>query len=184
MSLLALCVILITVVQVICLLALVDQYHGLLQIREALGLVDTPQELAIDGAEQLKPSTVGLPSQLDNEEVAVVVLLSTKCGTCRSIGRGFQGRVSSPAWAVIAAESRERGEEWLADVGLSGERLVMDVGGTVAERLKLKTFPSAVIFTRGSVESARTLPSYRQLSRLLGAGVDEYSKAKLRGSET
>jgi hypothetical protein len=173
-----LCVILIAVVQVICLLALVDQYHGLLQIREALGLVDTPQQLAIDGAEYLTPSSVGLPSHLDNEELAVVVLLSTKCGTCRSIGRGFQGHVSSPAWAVIAGESRERCKEWLIEVGLSGARLVEDIGGTVAESLKLTTFPSAIVFANGSIQSARTLPSFRQLKRLLDVGAEEYSTAQ------
>jgi thioredoxin-like negative regulator of GroEL len=49
----------------------------------------------------------------------------------------------------------------------------VDIGGTVAEGLNVQTFPAAVVFANGSVAAAQTLPSYRQLQRLLKDGVED-----------
>lgn len=121
-------ILLISIVQLLCLFALVDQYKSILQLRDALRLVDTPQELSLVDLEGVWPSAVGLPVPLDSERFAVVLLLSTKCTTCTAVARGLGGRVQAPLWAVIAAGSERQGEQFQEEVGLTGERVLVDVG--------------------------------------------------------
>jgi hypothetical protein len=169
--LLPIAVALIAIVQVICVLALVDQYRSLLQIRENLGLVDTPQPVHLPAmAAALSPSAVGLPARLDAEDRVVVAFLSTRCMTCRTIGRSLRGRVPPGTWVVVCGSTAEDRDRWLAEVELSGERLTLeDMYDGIASRLDLHVFPSALVFEHGALVQALTLPSSRQLDRLLSA---------------
>ena len=166
MALITLCLVVVAVLQVICLLALVDQYKSLLQVRNALLLVDTPQELPLLGLDGVRPSAVGLPARLDSEEFAIVVLLSNKCGTCTAVARGF-GRFPAPGWAVVAAASEDQCRVFQEEVGLHGDRVLLDVGGRIADRLKVHSFPTAIVFSNGAAVNSRAIPSNRQLRRLL-----------------
>lgn len=166
MTLIWLGILFIALVQGICMFALVDQYRSMLQIRDALRLIDTPQELPLLELEGLSPSAFGLPSRIDSEALAVVVLLSTKCTTCTAVARGF-GEFPAPGWAVIAANSTDQIEGFEESVGLSGSRVIRDVGGRVADRMKIRTFPTAIVFAAGAAVNLRTIPSHRQLRRLL-----------------
>jgi hypothetical protein len=164
------------VVQVVCVLALIDQYKGLLQIRTGLGLIDTPRvlELANLGASPA-PSTLGLPTRLDAETAAVVVFLSTTCTICRSIGEGLRGVVPARMWVVVEGPSPEICAHWLEEVQLSGERIVHDIAGQIAARLQLQVVPAALVFDRGKLKHAQTLPSFRQLERVLSQSPTRFS---------
>jgi hypothetical protein len=159
----------IAIVQLICVLALVDQYRGLLQIRESLGLVDSPQPLSLPALTAApSPSSVGLPEQLDQEDRTIVAFLSTKCMTCRTIGRNLHGHVPANMWVVVEGPTEMACNRWLEEIGLSSQRVsVEDMNDGVASRLDLTVFPSALVFDRGSLALAQTLPSFRQLSQLL-----------------
>lgn len=176
MIVLALCVALIAAVEIVCVLALMDQYKGLLQIRRGLGLIDTPRVLEIPnlGAAPA-PSALGLPAQLDAEAAAVVVFLSTKCTICRSIAEGLGGVVPTRMWVVLEGPSPEACAHWLAEVRLSGERIVEDVAGEIARRLHLEVVPAALVFDRGKLTHAQTLPSLRQLERVLSQSPTRFS---------
>src|SRR5215472_559454 len=163
----------VAIIQVVCVLALVDQYRGLIQIREGMGLIDTPQPIELAAmAESPSPSAIGLPGHLDAAERVVVAFLSTKCMTCRTIGRGLHGRVPRDLWVVVEGPTEEECARWLDDVGLARERVMVEnMNDGVASRLDLSVFPSTLVFDQGSLTAAETLPSSRQLSRLLSAPV-------------
>ena len=163
----------VAIIQVVCVLALVDQYRGLIQIRESMGLIDTPQPIELAAmAASPSPSDIGLPAHLDAAERVVVAFLSTKCMTCRTIGRGLHGRVPRDLWVVVEGPTDEECDRWLDDVGLARERVMVEnMNDGVASRLDLSVFPSALVFDQGFLTAAETLPSSRQLSRLLSAPV-------------
>jgi hypothetical protein len=159
----------IAILQVICLLALVDQYKGLLQIRESMGLLDTPEPIQLAALTAAPaPSELGLPERLDAEERVVVAFLSTKCTTCRNIGKGLRGHIPTNMLVMLEGPRQDACEQWLTEVGLSGERVLIEsMHDGVASRLDLSIFPSALIFEAGSLRAAQTLPSTRQLRQLL-----------------
>lgn len=168
MLVLAVVLVVIAVIQVVCVLALIDQYRGLLQIRANLGLIDVTKaiDLPAVGA-RVAPSSVGLPRELDHEALTVVAFLSTKCSTCRTIAEELQGHVRKPLWVIVEGPSAEACSDFLAAVGLSGSRIGQDVQGEIAQRLDLRVAPAALIFLDGQLARALSLPSARQLKRIL-----------------
>lgn len=152
-------------VQAICVLALIDQYKGILQIRHRLDLKDTAIDLDIAETGVLASET-GLPSPFSTEEGVVAVLFSTKCASCFSVAEGFKGRVPAGAFAIIAG-SEVQCREFQDRVGLTGDRVLMDVDGRIADKLRVRTFPSALLFSRGELTAAKSVPSYRELRHVI-----------------
>ena len=165
----------VAVIQVICLFALVDQYKSLLQIRESMRLVDTPNDLPLFDLEGTLPSSVGLPAAVDSEPFAVVLLLSTRCTTCKAVARGMGGQVPAHSWAVIEGRSESECQEFRDEVSLADQPVLIDVGGRIAERLRTRIFPTAIVFSNGVARSARTIPSYRQFRQVLERREQSYA---------
>jgi hypothetical protein len=157
-----------SILVVICVLALVDQYLTLEVIRNRLKLEDTPEPIALPRDRSLAPSAVGLPSDLDSWPHLVALFLSTSCTTCRSIAEGMRTQPSSNVWVVLQqVRDVEHGTQWLADVGLPAERATIDLDGSVAETLGISIIPSAVLYREGDPLLAQSIPSFRQLTPLL-----------------
>ncbi|HEX6686108.1 MAG TPA: hypothetical protein VF062_25265 [Candidatus Limnocylindrales bacterium] len=158
-----------SVLMVICLLALVDQYHTLELIRAKLKIEDNPQPLNVP--RDRAPSGIGLPLELDGKPHLVVLFLSTSCNTCRSIAKGLNDSPSPNIWVVLEhAHTAERALQWLDAVALPADRVTIDLDGSVADALTIDVTPSAVVFREGRVLLAQTIPSFRQLTPLLSAG--------------
>lgn len=167
MVLIVIALIVVSLIQCLCLFALVDQYKSLLQIRDALRLVDTPNELPLLGLDEVRPSALGLPAAIDTEPFAVVLLLSTKCTTCRAVAKGMGGHVPSTCWVVVEGRGEPEIRSFREETGLLSGAIFADPGGRIAEKLRAHVFPSAVVFVRGVAQTARSIPSYRQLTQLL-----------------
>ena len=181
MVLLTMGLIAVALLQVLCLLALVDQYKGLLQIRTSLKLVDTPYDLGLAVDEAPRPSAVGLPADFDTEDIVIVIVFSTKCASCVTVAQGMRGRVPGPAWALIAAGSEEQCREFQRSAALPSDRVLIDVGGLIASGLNVRTFPSAVVFSKGELKTAMTIPSHRQLRNLIEDSVAQFAVTNRSG---
>jgi hypothetical protein len=181
MALVTMGLIAVGLVQLICLLALVDQYKGLLQIRRDLSLVDTPYDLGLVDDEAPRASATGLPKAFDAEELVVIAVFSTKCASCVTVAQDWRGRISEPTWALIAAGSEDQAREFQRTVGLPSDRVLIDVDGRIASNLKVRTFPSAVVFSKGELKTATTIPSYRQLRALIEDSVAQVAGINGRG---
>jgi hypothetical protein len=155
------CVVLLVVV-----LALVDQYRTLELIREDLGLNDRPEPIGLPDPAPT-PSQLGLPESWDVPEHLVLLFLSTTCTTCASIARKLNGRIPSTLQVILEVTGHGAPEEWLDDVGLRGQGVIVDVESAIADGLQLSITPAAVIYQRGTLRMAQTIPSYRQLEPLL-----------------
>jgi len=165
MNLIVTALIVIGIAQVLCLLALVDQYKGLLQIREQLKLIDTSYDLELSGV-GTRASAAGLPSDLSHTDIAVTLMFSTKCLTCYNVAESMKGRLPASTWAIITG-SEGQCAEFQTRAHLGHDRVILDVGGKIVDKLRVHAFPSALLFVDGELRAAKSVPSLREFEHLL-----------------
>ena len=163
-------VVVLSILVVICLLALIDQYQTLELIRAKLKLEDNPEPIDLPEDRALAPSAVGLPADLDARPHLVILFLSTSCSTCRSIAQSMNGSPPKDMWVVLEqAHSAEEGAQWLSTAKIPSAVASVDVDGSISAALGIDVTPSAVLYREGEPVLAQTIPSYRQLTPLLSA---------------
>jgi hypothetical protein len=158
------------VVVFVLLAAVRELVKDVLQLRAALGILDRPLDVDVGSVAGTLPSSYGLPDALDAEAAAVVLFLSERCGTCRSIAASFVDELPDGLWVVLEASSPDAAAEFLEDSRLpaiGGGRVVIDVAGGVAERIGLNTTPVAFRVAAGRITSATTVPSARYLTSIV-----------------
>ena len=147
--------------------ALVELFRQVQQIRRHLDLDDRPTPLDLGRLVGKPATTVGLPAELDRTRAAMVLFLTSKCATCRSIAAAFKGAVPLAMWVVVEPVSGDDADLFVEEFRLLGERTVVDRGGRIADRLGLDVTPSAVLVDGGRLQRAETVPSSRQAFAML-----------------
>jgi hypothetical protein len=140
------------------------------QLREAAGILDRPLDVALGSVVGTKPSGYGLPDGLDAEESAILLFLSERCGTCRSIAASFGETLPDGLWVVLEARSPDAAIEFLESSHMpkmNDGRVCVDVGGAIAERIGLNTTPVGFRVEHGLIMSATTVPSTRYLTSIV-----------------
>ncbi|MFF7788141.1 hypothetical protein [Streptomyces sp. NPDC007991] len=158
-----------SVLVLVCLLALVDQYQTQQLIRRRLELDDAPSPIDLPLDRALAPSAIGLPAELDDHEHLVVLFLSTTCDTCRTIAKKLNGKPPQTLWIVLVEGSAERAAEWFSSTGVPRNQGTVDLDGRISDALELDITPAALVYRRGEVVLGQTVPSFRQLDPLLTA---------------
>ncbi|GAA3956304.1 hypothetical protein [Actinoplanes auranticolor] len=157
-----------SVIIVICVLALVDQYQTLELIRATLKLEDNPSPIPFADDGSIRPSLIGLPPDLDEQPHLALLFLSVSCTTCRSIAEGLRRQDWQHVWIVLQqAHSEEEGRLWLDGMKVPINRATVDVDESVARAVGIETVPSVILYRSGEAFLAQTLPSFRQLQPLL-----------------
>lgn len=146
--------------------AQIEMYRNIEQLRDYSGLIDRAVAVTIARTGE-RPSTVGLPAELDSAARAVVLLLSDKCATCRSIVASLDGAVPGDLVLVIEAEDPSKDNGLALSYNLDPGRTVIDPTGRIGEGLGIQTTPVAVVVENGRFARATTVPSSRQLRALL-----------------
>ncbi len=146
--------------------AQVELYRTVQQLREYGGLVDRPRPVEMRRA-NLRPSEVGLPESLDRKTRAVVLFLSDRCGTCRSIAAALDGAVPKDLYIIIDPGRSGEQSELQLTYRLDHDRTITDSTGQIAEALNIKISPAAAVIENGRLVRATTIPSTRQLHALL-----------------
>jgi hypothetical protein len=143
----------------------IELYRTVEQLREYSGLIDrtVPLSLAQVGA---RPSSAGLPPALDSALWSVVLLLSDKCATCRSIAASLNGAVPPDLFVVVEPDAGERADLTMT-YDLNAARTIVDPKRRISAKLGIKVTPAAVIVEHGRLVRATTVPSSRQLQALL-----------------
>lgn len=181
MTLLWVTVVVLALLTAICLLALVDQYRSLELIKAKLKLEDSPEPIPLPTGRDLAPSSIGLPAELDDREHLVVLFLSTSCTTCRTICQEMPSRAWSSVWVVLEqSHSIEDAQSWFTQFGVPSGVSSVDVDGGISNALEVSVTPAAVLYRKGKVLVAQTIPSTRQLTPLL----DERTSSRLQALET
>ncbi|HEY0512969.1 MAG TPA: hypothetical protein VGH73_13755 [Thermoanaerobaculia bacterium] len=153
--------------------ALLEMYRDVRQLREVVGILDRPLTVDIGPVAGTKPSSYGLPWVLDSAASAVVLFLSERCGTCRSLAAGLGRPLPAGLWVVLEARSPDSADAFLDAHGLtnlasaSDGRLLVDVAGDIAGRIGLDTTPVGFRVEAGVLIGATTVPSSRYLNSIL-----------------
>lgn len=147
--------------------AQVEMFRDLAQIRELSGLLDQPMDVDLAGAVGGQPSSFGLPPQLDGSTAAIVLFLSDKCGTCRTIATSLDGRIPDGLWLVLDPASPTEDPELALSFDAGASRLLVDRQRDISSRLNVRVMPAAIVIKNGRFSHASTVPSTRQLSTVL-----------------
>jgi hypothetical protein len=151
--------------------ALLELYRDVRQLRDVAGILDRPLNVDVGPVTGTRPSTHGLPAALDSAASAIVLFLSERCGTCRSLAAGFEKPLPVGLWVVLEARDVPSAAAFLESYGLtavtSDRRVVVDVAGEIAGRIGLNTTPVGFRVENGVLTSATTVPSSRYLTSIL-----------------
>lgn len=163
-GILALCVALAVVLAIVS-AALVEVFRQLADIRSVLSLDDRP--ISLDLLDRhLSSRSIGLPAAIEAIPEAMVVFLSTRCGTCRAIASAFVGGAPKSAWFVIEGDGD--GSRHLAKLlSASADRVTMDTEGIISERIGLEITPAVLTFEYGELARAQAVSSPRQVMSLV-----------------
>lgn len=151
--------------------ALLEMYRDVRQLREVVGILDRPLSVDIGRVAGTRPSVHGLPRGLDSGASSLVLFLSERCATCRSIAKGLGRPLPEGLWVVLEARNPDSAVVFLEAYGLKDlapdGRIIVDVAGEVAGRIGLDTTPVCFRVEGGVLTSATTVPSSRYLNSIL-----------------
>jgi hypothetical protein len=150
---------------------LVELFRDVRQVRDALGILDRPLTIDIGSAAGTRPSSYGLPRQLDDENNALLLFLTDRCATCRVLAASLGGALPAGLWLVVEAATSQAAAEFIKTYNLGGslknERVSVDLAGALADRLGVKTAPAGYRIENGVFKDAGTVPSMRYLTSIL-----------------
>lgn len=137
------------------------------QLQGAVGILDTPHPLELAAAGE-RPSTHGLPDRLDRVDFEVLLIVSDRCASCRSLLGAIKKPLPESLSLLVEARDEDRAIAWLSAYSLElGDRVLFDEHEEAASSLGLRVSPAAVVIVSGRFASATTVPSARRLRALL-----------------
>ncbi len=148
---------------VVLLSAQVELFRDMKQVRELTGMIDRPFPLDLGLMQGRSPADLGLPA-----DSALILILSDRCGTCRSLAAALDGAVPLRLQIVLSNPGGRASE--LPTVWNLGERAIEDLDGSIMAALDIKVTPAAISVVGGLMTDAQSVPSARQLHELLDRG--------------
>jgi hypothetical protein len=148
-----------------------ELFRDVRQLRDAAGILDRPLDVDIGAVCGTRPSSYGFPEALDSTPSALILFLSDRCGTCRSIAASLDRQLPPMLWIVLEARSAESAASFISSHEMasmsSDGTLIVDVGGTIAARIGLDATPVGFRLQDGRLVNATTVPSMRYLKSIL-----------------
>jgi hypothetical protein len=145
--------------------ALVEVFRQLKELRTALDLDDVPLPLDLRGT-TIRATDLGLDGALSSLPETIVVVLSTKCATCLAIAHSFAGGSPGSVWFILQTAEDEP-MNLGSILSSSRERLLLDPGGRMCERVGIQVTPSLLTVRFGEVVRAQAVSSVRQVLALV-----------------
>lgn len=139
----------------------VELFRDMRQMREVTGLLDQPVELDLGVAVGASLESLG---QRNFKHATLILILSDKCATCRSLAAALDGAV--PPHVQVILHGPGGGESELARLWHL-DRAIEDPESSLANALGINTVPSAVLMEDGRLARGLTVPSVRQLHLLM-----------------
>ncbi|HEV2853723.1 MAG TPA: hypothetical protein VHC97_13045 [Thermoanaerobaculia bacterium] len=159
-----------TLVSLICFAALTEMFKNLEELQKLVDYNDAPKELPDVRSALLgrSPSQYGLPSRLDGEAFAAMLLISPRCHTCARVAAELsKGGIPRELTVVVTGAEEAETRKWLQGLGLSASDVILDHDYQIVNSMALYTTPSLVRIVDGRFAGASTIPSYRALRSVL-----------------
>ncbi len=156
-----------TLLLVLLLGAQIELFRDLAQIREATGAIDTPAPLDISPVLGSKLTDIGFPETIEFGDRGIVLFLSDRCATCRTIARDIAGKDLSGLAVVLIRDSLPNGATAPSRYNWRNDRIVIDSGGSLSAAAGIDTTPAAVLIESRAIRGASSIPSTRALYRVI-----------------
>jgi hypothetical protein len=154
-----------TLLVLICCGALIEVFQQLEQVRTTIKLDDKPIPLELRSG-GTSVTDLGLPSALVDIPEMILIFLSSKCVTCKSIAHAFRGGAPERVWFIL--ETDEDGRKELSDVLSATEsRIVWDKSGEIATVAGIDITPSVLTLSYGTIVRAYAVSSAHQVFALI-----------------
>jgi hypothetical protein len=103
-------------------------------------------------------------------ERAVVLALSTSCGSCQDVAKQLATSGNPQRYAIaLACPSQEAGTGFVKQHGLAGMPLFLDEAGTwLRTQLDVQASPVGLVFSKGRLESAEIFGDIKSLAHVTG----------------
>jgi hypothetical protein len=147
--------------------AQIEMYRDINDLRETGGLIDRPLPINLGRRAHGRPSDYGLPAELDSAASMVLLILSDKCATCRSIAASISGAVPQNVFVMLEPGSAGPDAELTSAYDFDPTRLVIDRTREITYALGIDVTPAAVVIRNGRFETAQTIPSTRLFQALV-----------------
>lgn len=165
---LILVVAIVTVLQLLMFGAGIELLRQIQQLRMHAGLVDHSRTLDFNINFDTRSSSSWVFEPLSAARYAVL-FLSDSCATCVEIATGLPptGDIAG-LYIAVEAPDAESAAEFISNYGLSSRPFVhVDRDGALFSELGVSVTPSVVRFERTLATSSHTVPSSRQMDRVL-----------------
>lgn len=158
-----------TLVSLICFAALTEMYKSLQELQKHVDYNDAPKGLPDVTSALLGhfPSEYGLPSRLDGEPFAAMLLLSPRCHTCARVAAELSKGIPAGVTVVVTGAEEKDAHKWLEGLRLSPDEVILDHGYRIVNSMALYTTPAFIRIIDGRFAGAWTIPSPRALYTLL-----------------
>lgn len=166
MTLVAIGLAVLAVLVLVALLALVDQHQSLEVVRRHLAASTKPVAVEYENP-GVSLASLGLPARLDDREQLNLVILSTSCTVCQTLGQAMRKAPRENLWIVLDAPTPAHGDRWLSTVGLDRRIVTVDDGRRIVAAFGITMTPAVLVLSKGKPLVAQTAPSYEHLEPLL-----------------
>ncbi|WP_279579530.1 hypothetical protein [Fodinicola feengrottensis] len=132
----------------------VEMYRDIAQLRDLSGLIDRPLKVDVSAAVGARPSAYGLPAALDTVDAGLVLFLSDKCATCRTIATSLGSQFPADLWVVLDPANPRKDSEIKVNYPLEQEKVTVDHSREISASVGVTlTPPRSSCWTAGSSES-------------------------------
>jgi hypothetical protein len=151
--------------------AQIELFDQVKQLRRFLDLEDRITVLELGAAKGARPSGFGLPTDIDEADRALVLLLSNKCASCQTLAATMRGGHLPPnTWVVVVPVTGD-GHEFLEAYQLEGApRVLVDKDDRITGALGVEVTPAGLLIENGRLVAAQTVPSVRHLRAIQPTG--------------
>lgn len=144
-----------------------ELYGDILAFRRGAGFIDEPTPIDVNtGLPVAELEVQGLRELVSGR--AIVLIISDRCMACYEVLARVPLYRSDRFFVLVNARSLQGAESWLARHGLTrGEHIAYDALGLMSVQLGVTISPAIVRLQEGFPISGSTVPSARQLDKML-----------------
>jgi hypothetical protein len=152
---------------------LLEMVRQVAQVRRQLDLDDRPVPISLGelAGRPLPEAARAVWSENGALRDGVLVLLSVDCASCRLVAFGLRDLLNrfehQRIVAVLQARTNDEAVRMLAEAGLAGDGVVVDLESEYGAAFGIELRPAAVVVRDGIVSEAAVIRNPRQLDQLL-----------------
>ena len=151
--------------------ATVELFRSVDQLRRFSGFDEDVVAVDLGNAKSRSIGAVGLPNRLISADLRVLLFLSDKCATCRTIAQELGARYPAGLAVVLIPSQADAAKEWKVAFDFDERSTFVDSTHSVVNAIGVRVTPVAIMVENGVLSRGVTVSSYRQIQSYLSKQV-------------